>query len=241
MDEEPSTPPNQTRHSTLKIWQQNVNNSKTAHLDLLNMVDPNQYHVLAIQEPYTDSFGISRGNRKWEAVYPPTHDTDPKHTRSMLLISTRIPSDRVQPIKVNSKDISAVRLQTEEGPIAIYNIYNDCQHSDAIATLNDHLQQDNGDDYGTNADENMIWVGDFNRHHPMWDELRNDHLFTSANLDAAETLLELRLHSRQGVWRGVHAARVQPGGFLGPRLFHGESVWFSCAAVRTSAVSRGCD
>ena len=88
--DDPANTGNQARHTRLKIWQQNVNNSKTAHLDLLNMVDPNKYHVLAIQEPYTDSFGISRGNRKWEAIYPPTHATDPKHTRSLLLISTRI-------------------------------------------------------------------------------------------------------------------------------------------------------
>ena len=23
-----------------------------------------------------------------------------------------------------------------------------------------------------------IWVGDFNRHYPMWDDLKNGHLFT---------------------------------------------------------------
>ena len=36
----------------------------------------------------------------------------------------------------------------------------------------------------------MIWLGDFNRHHPQWDEERNAHLFTAANLTAAEQLLE---------------------------------------------------
>ena len=190
MAEDPQQTQNQTRHSTLKIWQQNVNNSKTAHLDLLNMVDPNQYHVIAIQEPYTDQFGISRGNRKWEAIYPPTHATDPKQTRSMLLISTRIPSDRVQPVMVNSRDISAVRLQTKEGPITIYNIYNDCQHSDAIDCLDKHLHRNEQEHSKLENNDNMIWVGDFNRHHPMWDELRNKHLFTTTNLEAAERLID---------------------------------------------------
>ena len=37
----------------------------------------------------------------------------------------------------------------------------------------------------------MIWLGDFNRHHPLWDEERNVHLFTTANLDAAQPLLNL--------------------------------------------------
>jgi Endonuclease-reverse transcriptase len=37
----------------------------------------------------------------------------------------------------------------------------------------------------------MLWLGDFNRHHPLWDEERNTHLFTAANLDAAQPLLNL--------------------------------------------------
>jgi len=39
--------------------------------------------------------------------------------------------------------------------------------------------------------EGDIWLGDFNRHHPMWDDDRNVGLFTRANLDAAEGLIEL--------------------------------------------------
>ena len=36
-----------------------------------------------------------------------------------------------------------------------------------------------------------IWLGDFNRHHPLWDDLNNTHLFTAANLDAASPLVDL--------------------------------------------------
>ncbi|KAJ7347815.1 hypothetical protein DFH08DRAFT_936603 [Mycena albidolilacea] len=36
-----------------------------------------------------------------------------------------------------------------------------------------------------------IWAGDFNRHHPLWDKLCNQHLFTSKNLDLAQPLLDL--------------------------------------------------
>ena len=39
--------------------------------------------------------------------------------------------------------------------------------------------------YGT------IWLGDFNRHHPLWDEPCNAHLFTRTNLEAAQTLVDL--------------------------------------------------
>ena len=43
----------------------------------------------------------------------------------------------------------------------------------------------------------MVWVGDFNRHHPAWDRPEDVRLFTREALEAAETLLkataELRL------------------------------------------------
>jgi hypothetical protein len=41
------------------------------------------------------------------------------------------------------------------------------------------------------ANEHIIWLGDFNRHHPMWEIPHNTHLFTAANLDAAGTLINL--------------------------------------------------
>ena len=36
-----------------------------------------------------------------------------------------------------------------------------------------------------------IWVGDFNCYHPLWDKPRNNHLFTKANLELAQPLLNL--------------------------------------------------
>ena len=37
----------------------------------------------------------------------------------------------------------------------------------------------------------MLWLGDFNRHHPLWDEDHNNHLFTAVALEASGRLLEL--------------------------------------------------
>jgi len=36
--------------------------------------------------------------------------------------------------------------------------------------------------------DHMLWLGDFNRHHPLWEEPRNRHLF---NLPAAQPLIDL--------------------------------------------------
>ena len=53
-----------------------------------------------------------------------------------------------------------------------------------------------GNDATANA-AHVVWVGDFNRHHPAWDRPEDSHLFTRELLKAAETLItatmELRL------------------------------------------------
>ncbi|OBZ65124.1 hypothetical protein A0H81_14889 [Grifola frondosa] len=37
----------------------------------------------------------------------------------------------------------------------------------------------------------VIWAGNFNRHHPLWDSEDNNHLFTMENLDQAQVLLNM--------------------------------------------------
>ncbi|KIJ39724.1 hypothetical protein M422DRAFT_174834, partial [Sphaerobolus stellatus SS14] len=71
----------------------------------------------------------------------------------------------------------------------------------AIILINKHISTNCWTDIDTEdeptavrTDEkphHMMWVGDFNRHHPLWDEDRNNHLFSRANLDAAQTRIDL--------------------------------------------------
>ena len=39
--------------------------------------------------------------------------------------------------------------------------------------------------------EGDIWLGDFNRHHPMWDSAKNSRLFTRAALMEAQELISI--------------------------------------------------
>jgi hypothetical protein len=41
-----------------------------------------------------------------------------------------------------------------------------------------------------------MWMGDFNHHHLIWDEAHNSHLFTQANLDLTQLLLNMLGHHR---------------------------------------------
>ena len=48
-----------------------------------------------------------------------------------------------------------------------------------------------GDRFGEREKEGVIWLGYFNRHHPIWDKERNTHLFTKSALEAAQLLLDM--------------------------------------------------
>jgi hypothetical protein len=39
--------------------------------------------------------------------------------------------------------------------------------------------------------EYIMWMGDFNHHHPMWEPQHNTHHFTTANLNATAVLINL--------------------------------------------------
>ena len=47
----------------LRIWQQNAHKSKTAHSYILNTTNPNDWDIIALQEPWFNSFGNSCGTQ----------------------------------------------------------------------------------------------------------------------------------------------------------------------------------
>lgn len=51
----------------------------------------------------------------------------------------------------------------------------------------------------------MVWAGDINRHHQLWDENRNSHLFTHENLTNAQILIDLQIRydMRQILPKGI--------------------------------------
>src|SRR5271156_4296409 len=139
--------------------------------------------MVCIQEPHFNFQNLSRATHVWHSVYPTTHPGEGEWQRALTLIHKQLSTNSWTQIQVNSKDVVAVKIANEAQDITIYNIYNDCNHSVTIQTLADHLQD--------RQHQNNLLLGDFNRHHPMWDEERNGHLFTAANLNAAEELIEL--------------------------------------------------
>ena len=63
----------------------------------------------------------------------------------------------------------------------LINIYNNGTHNRTLEELNQFLTQ-NITKVRPSQGDHMFWLGDFNRHHPMWDEEWNSHLLTAAAL-----------------------------------------------------------
>src|ERR1700728_3420050 len=175
---------NDTNARTLSIWQQNTNKSLLAQLDTLATIKK-EYDIILIQEPYVDFKGMSRANAHYTAVYPhkhhDNHATNP--SRSLMLVSNRLNTSSWTTITIPSPDITAIQITGTFGTLKIFNIYNDCKHNQAIEALQ-HYVEDDQTQIAPTQPVRYIWAGDFNRHHPLWDEPRNAHLFTRTNLRA---------------------------------------------------------
>jgi len=184
----PETPNISTPSLTLKIWQQNVNRSLIAQLDVLESANPKDYDLIFLQEPYMDHLGATRASTYWAVIYPPRHRDAPG--RSRILVNKRLSTSAWTQINVQSFDITAIQLNVNEGTLHAYNIYNDCKHNDSLTTLAEHLRRAEHRGIRT-APQYMIWAGDFNRHHPLWDKIRNSHLFTEAAIKDAQPLLDM--------------------------------------------------
>jgi hypothetical protein len=126
---------------SVKIWQQNTRKSLNAQLATLHSVRDN-YDIICIQEPHLDFQSMSRATGIWTAIYPSgfKHDAAGPPPRALTLIHTRLATNNWTQIPVDSLDVVAIRLSCNQGILNLYNIYNDCTHSNTIFTLARHME-----------------------------------------------------------------------------------------------------
>src|SRR5271168_2977524 len=179
----------------INVWQQNTRKSLTVQLATLHSVE-DKYDVICIQEPYFDFQSLSRATGVWTSVYPTgfSRATDGPVPRALTLIHTRISTNCWVQVPVDSLDVVAVQFTNNDGALNIYNIYNDCSHSNTIRTLERHLGTRPRPRTGPSSAYRAVgdvWLGDFNRHNPWWEDPSNSRLFTNRNLDEAQILIDL--------------------------------------------------
>lgn len=172
----------------LRIWQQNLNTSLIAQLSLLNSPTIVDWDILVIQEPHINFLRNTSANHHWHVLYPSQHLTHPQQrTRAVILISTKLDMNSWTQLTLPSSDVVAIQLSGAFGRCTLFNIYNDGNHANTLTTLDNFLELNNTS-IRSSATDHVLWMGDFNRHHPLWEDIRNRHLF---NYAAANPLIDL--------------------------------------------------
>ena len=161
----------------LRIWQQNVHKSQTAQDYIRCTARPSDWDVLALQEPWLNALGNSRGSQYWQIIYPANFYVEGhSRIRSIMLINTNISTDSYTVLPIMNSDVTAVRFKGEHGHLSIFNVYNEITNNDTIADLDSFLDR-NAQIMRPSGVDHVLWLGNFNRHHPLWEEEANHHLY----------------------------------------------------------------
>jgi endonuclease/exonuclease/phosphatase family metal-dependent hydrolase len=182
------------RNKPLKIWQQNVNKSRICQHDLVSSARlvREEIDIIALQEPSINHLGNTITSQDWTTIYPTNHAAKPQDTRSIMLIRANILTDNWKQFDMDTGDITAIKIDGVWGTLTIFNAYIDCDHDRSINALETASRLPEETTQSRSQEQkHMLWLGDFNRHHPMWDAPSDIRLFTQEALDKAEKLIKV--------------------------------------------------
>ena len=128
---------------------------------------------------------------RWYTIYPKEHYTKPEKTRSILLMNRCITTDSWLQIDLRSSDVTAIQLDTECSRLTLINMYNDSTTQQGLKCTIQGMRHREKNTETALDNCPIIWLGDFNLHHPMWDKNCNSHLFTKCNLESAQPLIDV--------------------------------------------------
>jgi len=177
----------------LSIWQQNVNKSRVCQHDLMsnNILIRKGINFVALQEPALSGTGLTIASRDWTPVYPSDHGKNPLKTRSVLFIRADMITENWNQLDFPSSDVTVVQLTGQWGKITIFNIDNDGESDETVKLLTTfHRRNQAALEQAEVGEAHIIWLGNFNRHHPYWDNPEDSRLFTNEAMEAVEKLIE---------------------------------------------------
>ncbi|KAJ3557254.1 hypothetical protein NP233_g11792 [Leucocoprinus birnbaumii] len=182
----------QEQYRRLRILQINMNKSEAAHLDLINRNLADNWDIVCLQEPHITKYGNIRTPNKFRQVYPvDRHKEGAGRVRSAMWINEAIDTNNWEMVAIQgTNDITAVRLTGPYGKLAIFNVYNPCDNNTVQELLDRFLIRRRGEFYDSDH-KHVIWCGDFNRHHPLWDRDEDVDLFRGQNRDRADKFISI--------------------------------------------------
>ena len=178
----------------LTIWQQNANKSPTCQHGIISSGKLTDYNIdiVTLQEPSVNFLNKTIASRDWVPIYPSTHDKHPDKTRSITLVWGDLLMESWEQLDFPSGDVTVLHIKDSWGMLTLFNIYNDCEHNDTLKELmsyhRSHAHQITGSEL-TQEEHHLIWLGNFNCHHPYWDNPEDNRLFSCDALESVEMLL----------------------------------------------------
>jgi hypothetical protein len=145
---------------------------------------------MVLQKPYMGPGNVTWADSQWRVVYLTLHGVEERRTRAVTMVNMLLPTDSWSQIHVASADMVVVEFHGAFGTIRFVSIYNDGDHDKTLGVLQDFMR-------GIRRQPTRagpvyyLWLGDFNRHSTLWDEVRNSHLFTPEADCAVAPLLQL--------------------------------------------------
>ncbi len=177
----------------LSIWQQNVNKSPTCQHDIIsnNILIRKGINLITLQKPAISGTGFLIASRDWTPVYPSNHSINLHITRSIMLIRADVSTENWNQVEFPSSDVTVIQISRHWDKITVFNIYNDGEGDDTIKLLTDYHHRNRATlEWAEAGEAHIIWLGDFNRHHPAWDSLEDHRLFTNEAMEATEKLIK---------------------------------------------------
>ena len=121
-----------------------------------------------------------KATSNWQVVYPTSLLSCTHPTRSVMLVKTTLDTNSWAQLSIlGTGDIVAIQMNTGNDRVTLFGIYNNCHHSDSLCALDSFIKTHQTEVQFGPLDH-VFWCGDFNHHHLMWDEERNQHLFMVA-------------------------------------------------------------
>ena len=183
---------NQNKHrttQTIAILQYNLNKNRSTTYSVLNDPISSKYAILLLQEQYFSKYSNSSlTHRSWELFESKSMENNPPRA-AIYLNKTILPALSYETIAMEIPDVVAiaVRLNQEQHPTLILNIYN-TKTSTQLRDLRTHLRRH----LRNNTYNGIIIAGDFNLHHPLWNPSNRHDQDAEADI-LIDTMSQLRL------------------------------------------------
>ena len=174
----------------LRILQININKSQKAHLDLINGALGKKWDLILIQEPYLTFLGHIQTPNGFVSIFLQDHLARPDDiVRLVIWVNSELSSNSWKAMNISgNNDLTAIQLKRGNRKMTIINIYNACTHSRTLTWLWQFMQEEHLNT-GEGNNNHILWCGDFNRHHPLWDDKADKHLFTPQAIREANILI----------------------------------------------------